>query len=345
MMLLGPQGGRNRLEKGAQSLRLDRRRLLLGALSLGAGLAVPMRHVAAQSARPGERFRQVLLDKELGEAVYRNSYHLDMTAGGAVMQNKDGLLFIELQGQGFELIRRGLYRADDAMRRQGWLAMDWGIGQQRPDGGFGHNDDFHSTTIFLMGLGHALILDPSEATKPRLTALERGVDWVSHPRNSVRGMTRNLGFAHRFWLIAAMYDSAALLLNRTDLSRRATVFALDGARLQEPDGTNLEAGGYDVGYHMVGLVIASRYILTTSDPIGRDITMAMLPKGFDRHMLSIRPDGTISAEGATRVGKETGFGGTAKKVSALQAREGYHMAWRLLQNDKHRQQITRLHKE
>jgi hypothetical protein len=315
----------------------------MGALTLGTFAALPANRTVAQSAQPGERFRQVLLDKELGEAVYRNPFRLEMTAGGAVMQNKDGLLYIELQAQGFDLIRRGLYRPDQTMRQQGWLALDWGIAQQRADGGFGHNDDFHSTTIYLMGLGHALMLEPSEATKPRLSALERGIAWVSHPRNSVRGMTRNLGFAHRFWLMAAMYDAAALLLDRPDLSRRATVFALDGARLQEPDGTNLEAGGYDVGYHMVGLVIASRYILTTTDPVGRAVSMAMLPKGFDRHMRSIRPDGTISAEGATRIGKETGFGGTPKRISALQSREGYFLAWQLLQDEKYRAQITRLH--
>lgn len=320
-----------------KDLRLSRRGLLCAATAtVLTEVAVMRRHpAAAKSVQRGSALREVLLDRVLGEALYRPSFRLDITPDGAVGQNRDGLLYVELQGQGIELIRRGLYFNDPSMTRQGWQAFDWGIARQNKDGGFGQNDDFHSATIYLTAFGQCLLLDPAAATPERLTALERGIAWVSHPRNSIRGMTRNLGFAHRFWLVAAMYDAAAALLDRPDLARRGTVFALDGARLQEPDGTNLERGGYDVGYHMVGLVIASRYLLTTSDDVGREAAMAMLPRGFDRHMQSIRADGTIDAEGSTRMGKEKNFGGTIKRVSSAQAREGYFMAWRLLKDDRY----------
>jgi hypothetical protein len=320
---------------------LDRRRLLTLGACLAGSLLLPSMGLA-RLAQTGSRFRDTMLNPILGDALFRGSLRMEVEPDGAVGQNRNGLLFVELQGLGLELIRRGLFLKNNAMVAQGWQVMDWAIARQRSDGGFGQNDDFHSGTIYLAALASALILDPEAVNAKRRTGLERGIAWVSHPRNSIRGMTRNLGFCHRFWLIAAMYDAAALVLERPDLSRRGSVFALDGARLQEADGTNPEAAGFDVGYHMVGIVLAARYLLTTVDDVGREAATNMLPKALDRHMVSIRPDWTISAEGSTRVGKEKGFTGEAKRVSTSQIREGYFLGWQVLNNNRYREPFERI---
>jgi hypothetical protein len=158
---------------------------------------------------------------------------------------------------------------------------------------------------------------------------------MSNPRDALLGTLRNLKFCHRFWLIAAMYASAAKVLDRPALARRGVVFALDGARLQTSDGVNLERDGFDAGYQMAGVVFGARYALIESDSIGRDAALTMLPKAMDREARVVGPDGDVSVEGSTRTGKEIGFADRPKKISRINVAEGFFLGWKATANPKY----------
>jgi hypothetical protein len=250
----------------------------------------------------------------LVNSLYRHKVGNNVGPDGAAGANMAGYRFIEEQRQGAEWIIRGLARNDAGWIDQGWRILDWGVGRQESDGGFGGEDAFHSTSFFIEALARAALLDSAGATGPRVDCLRRGAAWLMRPDVEARGAKGNTPYTHRrFALAAALGESAALTGDKTAAARAAR-WGKEGLSLQQPDGTNPERGGFDAGYQMAGVLFALRYLPVCADAPLRGELRGAIRRAITLELTRLQPDGRVEAEGSTRVLKETARSGKTKDV-------------------------------
>ncbi|MGD0938068.1 MAG: hypothetical protein ABR905_00045 [Terracidiphilus sp.] len=264
---------------------------------------------------PSPSLKDLIRHPLLTRSVYHLPVSRDYSEDGAAGTNRESYRWIEEQRQGAEWIVRGVALGRADWIELGWRELDWGLRQQKADGGFDSQDAFHSTSFFVEALGRSCLLDPAGANAQRTAGLARGARWLMSPAAEARGLSGNAPFTHRRYILAATFGEAARVTGEASFARRATAWAEEGIALQQADGTNPERGGFDVSYQMVGVLMALRYLPVCDDAELRQHLRAMIRKAVAPVLARLQPDGSIDAEGSTRVGKEKSRAGIVKTVA------------------------------
>ena len=237
----------------------SRRALLCcGAGVLGAALAPKLLRAEVAATAPAPSLGAMICHPLLATTLYRHQVGGDVAPDGAAGANRSGYRYIEEQRQGAEWIVRGLATSKPDWVAQGWRILDWGVARQQPDGGFGGDDAFHSTSFFVEALARSCLLDKAGATPLRLDCARRGAEWLMQPEIEAQGAKGNAPFTHRRYVLAAALGEAAAAAGDKAAEARAALWAKEGISLQQPDGTDPERGGYDAGYQMAGVLYALR---------------------------------------------------------------------------------------
>jgi hypothetical protein len=299
--------------------------------------AAPLAHAASLAG--------LIDDSLLHQSVHRR-LTLDRVADdGAVGVNRErsSRWYIEEQRAGADFVQSGVALARPEWADIGWRMLDWGIARQSSDGGFaGTGDPFHSTSFFVEALARALLLDPAGANATRVNALRGAADWLVQPDVAARAEARSRPYAHRRWLLAAALAMAARATGDARFIADARAYAADGLRMQMADGANPEKGGADVGYQMVGVVMASRYVAAEPEPALRQPVVAMIERAARWEALRIRPDGSVIVAGSTRMQIETARDGRVKGIPARSLIEGFVYAARLTGDASLRENAQRI---
>jgi hypothetical protein len=190
----------------------------------------------------------------------------------------------------------------------------------------GTGDPFHSVSFFVEALARALLLDPAAATSARVDALRRAAEWLMRPEIGERGEANNRPYTHRRWILAAALGLTARVTGDGKFMRAARAYAADGLRLQTSEGVNPEKGGADVGYQMVGVVMAAHFIAAGPDRETQRAVVAMIERATHWQAAWIREDGTIDSTGSSRVLIETGRDGRVKAIPYHRSVEGFAYA-------------------
>jgi hypothetical protein len=299
------------------------KRVLL-SLTVGAwGLILPARAVT---------LRDLVADPLLVGSVYHRPVTDQVDAAGAVGINRKGAQpwFIEEQRAGADFVQRGLAVGQSDWIATGWRILDWGIARQAADGSFpGTGDPFHSASFFVEALARALLLESAAQTPVRVAALRRAAEWLVRPDVTKRGEAHNRPYAHRRWILAAALALTARVTGEETFMAAARSYACDGLGLQTAEGINPEKDGADVGYQMVGVVMAARYAAVDHDSDIRRAVIAMIERAARWQAARIRPDGAVDTTGSTRIGMEAARDGQVKGVPYLTVVEGLVYAARL----------------
>jgi hypothetical protein len=299
---------------------LSRRALLgSGSVLLAAALS-PRRSLAAaaEGEAPAPTLTQLIRHPLLTESLYGLSVSKEFSAEGAAGANQTSYRWIEEQRQGAEWIVRGVARSHPEWVSQGWRQLDWGLAKQTGDGGFGSGDPFHSTSLFVEALARACLVDPTGATPARQAGLARGAAWLYSAAAEARGVPNNAPYTHRRYVLAAALGQAARVTGDDALAHRASAWAREGLALQRPDGTNPEKDGFDVGYQMVGVLMALRYLPVCDELPLRALLRAMARRAVSVELTRLRPDGTLDASDSTRVEREHARSGKVKELPSAE---------------------------
>jgi hypothetical protein len=265
-------------------------------------------------AAPAPPLTTLIRQPLLVRSLYRREVSKEYAPDGAAGTNRDGFRFIEEQRQGAEWIVRGVAEIRDDWQRLGWKQLDWGLARQQSDGGFDSQDPFHSTSMFLEALARACVIDPQNATRQRLDALARGMQWLMRPAIEQKHLASNAPYTHRRYILAAGFGQAAAATGEAGFARRALAWARDGLGMQQGDGTNPEKGGFDAGYQMVGVLMALRYLPMCGDPQTRASLRAMIRNAVPPELARQDASGLIDGGGSTRIGLEHARSGKTKGV-------------------------------
>lgn len=239
-----------------------------------------------------------------------------VNADGAVSVNRDGKLrFVEEQRQGGEWITRGLVSLKATWIDYGWLQLNWGVDRQLPDGSFGEEDVYHSTSLFIEALARACILDPEAATEKHRRCLAAGTAWLLEPERAARYQPVLDAFFHRRFILASLLGEAGQVLDDASVGAAAIVYAADAFAAQTSDGVNPEVGGYDINYQLAGCLFALRYLATNPVADMRTGTRVLVSRALDNALRLQLPDGTFDTRGSLRTGVELGRTGTVKGVN------------------------------
>jgi hypothetical protein len=247
-------------------------------------------------------------------SLYRLRVSTTVAPDGAAGVNRGGYRFIEEQRQGAEWIVRGVASAEPAWVALGWQVLDWGLARQQDDGGFGGGDAFHSASFFLEALARSCVVDPAGATPARVAALRRAAHWQASPAAVAHGAPGNRPFTHRRYILAAGFGLAGAVTGDSALARSAVDWAHEGLALQTQGGVNLERGGGDAGYQMLGVCMAQRYLPVCDAPELRAALRRMTRRAIAWELARQASDGTIDPAGSTRITIERGRDGTVKDV-------------------------------
>src|SRR5581483_2534362 len=112
----------------------------------------------------------------------------------------------------------------------------------------------------------------------------------------------------------AAFGQAGAVTGDSRLIQRAERWAGEGLDLQRADGTNPEKDGYDVGYQMVGVLMALRYLPVCGTPALRMRLREMVRRAAEPEIERMALDGSIGLQSSTRVGKEHARNGKLKDV-------------------------------
>jgi hypothetical protein len=263
---------------------------------------------------PSPSLRSMIADPLLVRSLYRLPVSRDYSPDGAAGTNRSGYQWIEEQRQGVEWIVRGFAQSQADWIELGWRELDWGLARQQSDGGFGSRDPFHSTSFFVEALARACLIDPAGASPARVEGLARGARWLMSNSAEQQGVPKNRPFTHRRYILAAAFGQAAAVTGEGRFARRAEQWADEGLALQQDDGTNPEKDGYDVGYQMVGVLMALRYLPVCQNAALRGRLRAMVRRAAQPEIDRMAPDGSIGLSNSTRVGKEHARNGKLKDV-------------------------------
>lgn len=294
---------------------LDRRLLLRCAVS--AACAAGLGALGARDCR-GEDAAALtvwLRHPLLVRTLYRHEVSRDYDADGAAGANRAGYRWIEEQRQGGEWIVRGYAEERPEWIARGWRELDWGLAHQQSDGGFGSQDPFHSTSLFVEALARSCLIDPAGATPARVGGLQRAVAWLGSAAVEVQGARANLPYTHRRYILAAAFGQSAGVLGASRWMRTAAQWADRGLALQLADGTNPEKGGFDASYQMVGVLMALRYWPVCGDKAQKTQLRSMIRRAVNGELGRQRDDGSIDATGSTRVEMEHARSGKMKEIN------------------------------
>ena len=292
---------------------------------------------------------EILQTQPLATALYRNPARFYITAmapsGAWIPTNRDYELgtssqwYVELQSFGANAVIGGLIMKIDSVRDAGFKAFDWGFAQQISDGSFsGTGDAFHSTSFFIEAVAHSLVIVQQSPFSQQSLSLEqlyrpklqKAATWLTQPAVLLSGKRRNQPYTHRYYLLAAALGVTGKLAGDPALIQASESFIEEGLALQSSDGYNPELNGYDVSYHMVGLVFAERWLKAfPTHPLASKVSN-MIEKGLEWEAAKVKPTGEIDTTGSTRIGKEIGRnGGTVKTVafSAVVEAFGFWGIW------------------
>jgi hypothetical protein len=309
--------------KGTPMPPSPNRRLLLTAAFAGwPALLLPAlaRAQATSSAHDDNAaappLTNMIADPLLVHSLYRVGVSHDYLPNGAAGANANGngYQYIEEQRQGVEWIVRGFAQRRAEWMQLGWTQLDWGVERQQPDGSFGSKDPFHSTSFFIEALARACIIDNANATPARVQALGSGARWLMSRAAEDRGVPNNRPYTHRRYILAAAFGQSAVVTGDASFAKRAQQWAEEGLSLQREDGTNPEKDGYDVGYQMVGVLMALHYLPVCQNASLRAKLRAMIRRATQPEIDRMAADGSISLEDSTRVGKEHSRSGKLKDV-------------------------------
>jgi hypothetical protein len=301
---------------------VSRRRLLIHALGYGASFGSLFASVTpAQAAQSGlesdaavPSLRTILRDPLLVRSLYRLPVSREFSPDGAAGTNRNGYQWIEEQRQGAEWIVRAYAQNNREWMQLGWRELDWGLGRQQPDGGFASKDGFHSTSFFVEALARSCLIDPDSASTSRAEGLVRAARWLMRADIEEKGARSNSPYTHRRYILAAALGQAGAVSGDKALLHRAEAWAEDGLRLQRDDGTNPEKDGYDVGYQMVGVLMALRCLPVCRTPSLRAALRAMVRRAVELELSNMDGNGAISADDSTRIGHEYARSGKLKVV-------------------------------
>jgi hypothetical protein len=300
-------------------------------------------------------------DPFLVSVLYQQPKHLGSTgsATGAISVNAQWEAdevtpwFIEQQRYGVDHVQAGVVLKNAVSVETGLRVLNWGFARQGSDGDFpGTGDPVHSTSLFLEAAARsALLLQQSrvpafEARAKELTPkILAAAHWMARtdvdPKNRKTALDP---YTHRFFVRAAALGEAAVLTGDKALARAAEEYAREGLSKQLPDGTNPEKGGFDVSYQMVGLTYAMSYFSVCGDTALRTGLKTMAGKALASALPKVNPDGTVSLEGSTRVGKEESRSGVTKTLDYKNMLQGLIFADRLLADPRYRETAQRLAK-
>lgn len=213
-------------------------------------------------------------------------------------------LILEDQAAGLVWLRYGTIHGKADAVATGWSELDWGIAQQRRDGGFDSVDPVHQVTWFLESLASAIAIDPSKATATRKAALAAGLDWLEQPAQRRRADENGKTFTHRWWMRATLFQAASEILDRAALARRSEEFVQKAISQQTPSpggGAFPERGGGDVGYQVLSLLYLERWLAQRPrGPLSAQAEKAM-EAGLAWYLDRIGPDGIVDRKGSTRM--------------------------------------------
>ena len=293
---------------------LLRRHAMFAAACAGLGPWMSMHAQAGGDDALAPSLRSMIADPLLVRSLYRVSVSRDHAPDGAAGANLPGYQWIEEQRQGAEWVVRGYAQAKADWIELGWRQLDWGLARQQGDGGFGSKDPFHSTSFFVEALARACLVDPAGAARERVQGLARAADWLMSAAAEGKGVSNNRPYTHRRYILAAAFGQAGAVTGQARFVQRAERWAGEGLDLQRGDGTNPEKDGYDVGYQMVGVLMALRYLPICTNPGLRIRIREMARRAAQPEIDRMAPDGSISLEDSTRVGKEHARSGKLKDV-------------------------------
>lgn len=285
--------------------------------------------VGISTAPAGAVSLKLAADPLLKQSLHRRTVTDRVDADGAVGVNRDRAprWFIEEQRAGADFVQRGTAVGNPDWVATGWRILDWGIARQSADGGFpGTGDPFHSVSFFVEALARALLLDSAAATSARVDALRRAADWLIRPDVVKRGEAHNRPYTHRRWILAAALGLTGHVTGEKRFMAAARTYAADGLRLQTAEGVNPEKGGADVGYQMVGVVMAARYVAAGPNSEMQRSVIAMVERAARWEAARIREDGTVATTGSTRILIETARDGRVKGVPDHSIVEGFAYA-------------------
>jgi hypothetical protein len=241
---------------------------------------------------------------------------------GAVSYNGEGKFFIEQQRYGGDLIQAGVELGDERAIKEGIKIIDWGFRKQGPDGGFpGTGDPFHSTSLFVEAAARSIIFLKTERgasfgreVKQWTGQLDAAARWLTRDDVESVGRRNNLPYAHRRWLLAAALGESAAVTGDQSLFSKASEYAEDGLKLQQPSGENPEKGGKDLSYECLGLTYAARYCYVCPERGLRGKVARMIGKGLDFVSEFVGSSGDVDTQGDTRTTVEVGHSGKKKTV-------------------------------
>jgi len=304
------------------------RSLLLGALVL-VSVSVPL--LAAPEVN---NLSAVVQDPRLKESLYPLYRKIASEVGptgalGSINRDweKDRRRpwFIEQQRHAGDLMEAGIALHDPYSIQQSIKAIQWGLDQMKPDGGYDCGDPVHSTELFLEAAARGATLlrqtNPIpnaeqivDAWTPKLRQVSRWlIERRKHqsPKERFEQLER---YNHRFFASAAGIGMTAALLNDPGLTAAAEHLAREGLAKEQPGNIFPENGGFDTNYQTLCALMASRYYWSCSNPelrakVGQALARALVPI-MDRTAV----DGAVDSSGTTRTsGQETARNGKIKQ--------------------------------
>ena len=294
-----------------------RRDFILLGLTLGAGIFPDLSVLASEanddSVSP--TLKEMIRHSLLVHSLYRLPVSRNYAPDGAAGVNVNGYQWIEEQRQGAEWIVRGYAQDNQDWISIGWRLLDWGLDQQQTDGSFASKDAFHSTSFFIEALARSCIIDPTAASARRVDGLARGARWLMRGDVEEGGSANIRPYTHRRYILAAAFGQTAAVTGEKKFAERAAAWAREGLALQQGDGTNPEKNGFDASYQMVGVLMSLRYLPVCGVAGLRKHLRSMIRNATLLELRHQNPDGSIDAEGSTRIGKEHSRAGITKSVS------------------------------
>ena len=276
----------------------------------------------------------------IANVLYRHlsGLHKSMMSNGANginvrwLRNQAGRWYIEDQRPGEELIIGGLIKNDPQAVEAGFKMFDWGFAHQVDDGSFSMTGDrFHSTSFFVEGVAHALLVIQQSSHSKQYAfqvakykpLVHRAARWMISSKVWEQGIRGNRPYTHRRYLVATALGLTSKLTGDEELIKYARKSIEDGLSLQRPDGVNPEKNGHDSSYQIVGVIYAQRWVMYFPQETITPKVVAMINKSLLWEQTRILPSGEISTEGNTRTaGEEKGRSGNVKTIdrkSALRA--------------------------
>jgi len=167
--------------------------------------------------------------------------------------------YSEEQRHGEEAILDGLARHSSRLWHTGLREFTWGLARQGPAGDFpGTHDPFHSTSFFVEGVAHTILVVRAGAAAglpvpgslvhalDRLVGrLHRAARWMARADVWRAGIEGEAPFTHRRFLVTAAVGLTGRLTGDRTLERLGHQAMLLGLARQRPDGVFPELGGPD----------------------------------------------------------------------------------------------------